>query len=884
MCMKSKSKKMFIWSARTILALVISAILVAAYYINTQSTQDEIRATINKEFNNRVSYKRARLDIFPGFGLVFDKVNIKVTEGNHINAASVKINARFLSLLKGSFKIRKLTFSEPDILLNVSVEKDKAKDKELPPEQFIESANAILDELQNEMPGIIAVVKKGKLVIREGGKDITDISDLKARITLSSKDVKIRIKGDMEKLGKFSLVSRIHADKSTVFINDLSAFFGKSSIFKCSGKIEFKDSPYWEIKSNKAILILDELFNKISSFSALRDTLGSVKSLKGRINLSSVNISGELAKPQNWDISAYGSIEDAVYGSSGLPGLIKIARGRLEADNKKIIFDKFETSIFDSKLDASAFIERTGQHISSADISLSGTLGKETLKWISQELGYSREETLRAPVSITSARVLWQKEGKISTKSSALINNGPKIMIDLEKDNKAFAVNKLIINDNDSNADMAFKFEPNLIELSFKGSLNEQTLNSMFEESSFPRGWVKGDFSARLPLDRYQQSAVRGKLEGRDFILPLPLSEPLKFKQVVITGRNQAVNIESAKFLWGENNLEGKGSLSAAPDGIRLDIKLKSDEIKVENIINIFSSRNDLSNNKNQSSGFKKPSLRGIIRVNAPKVTWGRYSASPANANIILASNAVHLVFKDTYLCDIAIPGRIIFSDDSIKFNFRPDAQDKQLNSNLSCLLEQDFRITGKFDFKGYLNSEGNADVLKSKLRGNVDFHSKDGVIQRAPLLAKIFSVLNVTELLRGKLPDFTTEGFKYNSINIKGDINKGIFVIQEAVVDGTTMQLVGQGEVDLVTDQIKLTVLVAPFKTIDFLVSKIPGVRHILGGTLISIPLRVTGDLNDPTIVIFSPTAIGSGLIGMMKRTLSLPVKIIEPIMPKEE
>jgi len=304
----------------------------------------------------------------------------------------------------------------------------------------------------------------------------------------------------------------------------------------------------------------------------------------------------------------------------------------------------------------------------------------------------------------------------------------------------------------------------------------------------------------------------------------------------------------------------------------------------VENIINIFSTRDESSHHNENAAGFKKPPLRGIIRVNAPKVSWGKYSASPANADIILAGHAVHLVFKDTYLCDIAIPGRIIFSDDSIKFNFRPAAQDKQLDSNLNCLLEQDFRITGKFDFKGALNSQGNADALKRGLRGNVEFHSKDGIIQRAPLLVKIFAVLNVTELLRGKLPDFTTEGFKYNFINIKGDINKSVFVIQEAVVDGTTMHLVGQGEVDLVTDQIKLTVLVAPFKTIDFLVSKIPGVRHILGGTLISIPLRVTGDLNDPSIVVMSPTAIGSGLIGMMKRTLNLPVKIIEPIMPKEE
>ncbi len=121
MRMKSKSKKAFVWSVRIILALVILTILVASYYVHTQSTQDKIRAIINKEFNNKVSYERARLHIFPGLGLVFDKTDIKVPERNHINIASVKMHPHFLSLLKGSFKIGKLTFYEPDILLNVSV-------------------------------------------------------------------------------------------------------------------------------------------------------------------------------------------------------------------------------------------------------------------------------------------------------------------------------------------------------------------------------------------------------------------------------------------------------------------------------------------------------------------------------------------------------------------------------------------------------------------------------------------------------------------------------------------------------------------------------------------------------------------------------------------
>jgi hypothetical protein len=202
----------------------------------------------------------------------------------------------------------------------------------------------------------------------------------------------------------------------------------------------------------------------------------------------------------------------------------------------------------------------------------------------------------------------------------------------------------------------------------------------------------------------------------------------------------------------------------------------------------------------------------------------------------------------------------------------------------LDCFFARDLRITGNYDFNGLLNSRGKSSELKRALQGNAQLRAKDGVIYKFPLLAKIFAFLNVTELLRGKLPDFTAQGFAYNSAVIKGDIREGVLYIQEAVVDGKTMQLVGQGEIDLVNNQIKLTVLVAPFKTIDFLVSKIPGIRYILQGTLISIPLRVTGNIEDPNIVVLSPTAVGAGLVGVMQRTLNLPVKIIEPLLPKEQ
>jgi hypothetical protein len=92
-------------------------------------------------------------------------------------------------------------------------------------------------------------------------------------------------------------------------------------------------------------------------------------------------------------------------------------------------------------------------------------------------------------------------------------------------------------------------------------------------------------------------------------------------------------------------------------------------------------------------------------------------------------------------------------------------------------------------------------------------------------------------------------------------------------------MQLFSQGEIDLVNNRIDVVVAVAPLKTVDWIVRNIPILGYILGGTLVSIPVKVQGDLDDPVIFPLDPVEIGAGFLGLMKRTLNVPFKIIQPL-----
>lgn len=128
------------------------------------------------------------------------------------------------------------------------------------------------------------------------------------------------------------------------------------------------------------------------------------------------------------------------------------------------------------------------------------------------------------------------------------------------------------------------------------------------------------------------------------------------------------------------------------------------------------------------------------------------------------------------------------------------------------------------------------------------------------------------------------TEGLAYKLITIRASLLDGKLIINEATLDGPTLQMAAQGKLDLTNQGINATVLVAPLRTVDRIINLIPLARYILAGTLVTVPVKVSGDLKDPKVTALSPSAIGSELLAIMERTLHLPFHIINPLSPKKK
>ena len=71
------------------------------------------------------------------------------------------------------------------------------------------------------------------------------------------------------------------------------------------------------------------------------------------------------------------------------------------------------------------------------------------------------------------------------------------------------------------------------------------------------------------------------------------------------------------------------------------------------------------------------------------------------------------------------------------------------------------------------------------------------------------------------------------------------------------------------------MQVVVSPLQTANFIIKKIPIIRDIMAGSIISIPFGVSGDLGDAEVTPLPPQSVGKGLINLLGRTLKAPFKL---------
>ncbi|MCX8023397.1 MAG: AsmA-like C-terminal region-containing protein [Syntrophorhabdaceae bacterium] len=177
-----------------------------------------------------------------------------------------------------------------------------------------------------------------------------------------------------------------------------------------------------------------------------------------------------------------------------------------------------------------------------------------------------------------------------------------------------------------------------------------------------------------------------------------------------------------------------------------------------------------------------------------------------------------------------------------------------------------------------YIVSKGNTiKEMVGNTEGNLVLQSQEGTILRWNFLSKLFGLMNIQAILRGK-SQLEKEGLPYSKMGATFNIKEGILSTEDFVIDGPSMLITGEGNVDLKTKEIDGNIAVSPLVTIDWFISSLPILKNILKEKdkgFLYASYKVKGKLNNPDVTATFVKGVWDRFKDIFRNLFYLPGKL---------
>jgi hypothetical protein len=682
---------------------------------------------------------------------------------------------------------------------------------------------------------------------------------------------------------------RFFLEGTQIDVDKVNIKAGQSFFSELTGKFGWEKIPYIEIESAKTELSLGETYQWVKSLRELPPEIANIKSLEGVLVLSAMRLKGPLLTPAKWIYESKGEVRKLALNTALLPGPVKMTRAEFKtietATEQKFSFSAARIAMLDGSLRVSGVLYDYFRGLNKVDLTLQGNMGEKTTRWVSKLIHLPPKISLRPPLSFSKAHLVWEEGLKTSFAGDLVVHNGPKVALDVLKKPGELTIKKLLIEHKNSRASTQFSLKKNDLSIGFKGKLTERTMRELHEGYYDLPGMLEGDFSARISLDKPALSTAQGRITGHNLIVPWDFEMPLEIKSLSLDARDNHLRLKSTRLTLGDNHLVLAGDMNFSAAGLLFNMDLTTDSLDWNNIEKIIEP--EFAEDENKNKNRRELPIRGTLRLTSNIFKYDKFAWEPLHANIFFGRYSIDVMVTEANLCNISTPGVLEITPEEIALDFRLVSNNQDLDAALDCLLDKKGFIIGSFDLKGKVTARGKSEDVIESAQANVEFQAHDGRIyhdQEFGVLSTTFARLSITDLFRGKVPDLKTEGFPYRSIIIKANVEDGKLILEEALIDGEGMQIACLGDIDLAKKEVDVEILAAPFRTVDSVVKRTPIFGRILGGTLVSVPVRVTGDWADPEVRTMPASSVGAGLLGIMKRAVAIPVEIVQPSAPDEK
>lgn len=737
---------------------------------------------------------------------------------------------------------------------------------------------------------------------------------LKIGDTLDNPAVTVLVNG-MEASGEYDRVSwPFSISKGTLAVypdrvtwNNLKGKWGANLIHDSSGEVDWQGPVQLKLGNLNASLALAPLLKELTVNKALPAALQkALSSAEGTLELKKGEFTGRLDLPGNWRYSGYLATKDSRWTSPLLPQPFLAETADAFINQEKIDLGESRLRLDDQPLTIAGSFRHHHFEGWQGQTTISGTIMDKLADWVKGKGWIPSQYFPKTPCTVEKLRVDWDAD---NTSLSGTIKAGtggsdsPSVRLDLTDTPKRFTIRELVISAPTERGKLALdypKSAPNRISLNWQGFVEAGSILELLDNNVIHAQRLEGDFAVQLPL-RPGGKNLQGWLKTRGLEWSIgDAATPVVLNDLNLRGQDDGtLTIEKALISSIDSQgVEINGTINPAANQLDFKLNLTADLLARTTVEGVIRGIDRLTEPADQTESGKKWPSRGTVQFKIerfepgptaappnqgkPDTPASSYVVAPARGFLtILPSGGYSIDLRSSKVCGVDISGTIYSTaeqgENSLNF-FTDSATPPLFQEVIPCFGFSSTLIEGPLHLDGSIQG-----TTKNWRDGKISLYSENGFIRRLGFLAKVFSVVNLTDLFSSqKLPQLGDDGFAYSSLEIESRIKDNQLLIEKAVVKGNGLNLFGQGKINLQSGQADLIIMVAPLKSIDAIITHLPLIGKVAGGkdqALISIPVGLKGDLRDPSVTLLPPEAIGEGIVNLIINTFKMPLAIFSPL-----
>ena len=560
---------------------------------------------------------------------------------------------------------------------------------------------------------------------------------------------------------------QVSYDGASFAVKDLRGSLGGSTVSGLTGRLDLGKTPAISIRGGTARIALEEMYPWIASLDGIREAVTPVRSVRGVAGIATLSCDGPLREPGEWRFEAGGSVENLEVDTPLLPGPVTIPRGRFRIRPEELSFADVEATLLDTTCRGGVQLRGYTKGIDQVAASLHGDVGVEAAKWASARLGVPHPYAPRAPFTVTGSTLSWEKGGAVVVDATLAWPEGPDISLSLRKTPGMLSVDPLVIRDKESDARGTFHLDAGTAKVTYAGTLSRSTVEKVVPIPVRPGQRIQGEMEGILDRENPAESSARGTLEANDLAIPWKPLAPLAIRHISLSAEGRKVRVASSDLLWDNVPLSLTGTAEFGGKTVVADLDISAGDIDAEWLAR--SIQPDRSGKPEadgptmaepreegtaKSPGSPRFPVRGVLRLRADSISRGRLTWRPVRAEADIREDRIRFALSEANLCGVSTLGTLTLDSAGPAIELAVSATGEEVDATMTCLSGKKVSLTGTYGMSVRVAGKGTGDALVRSLRGPAEMTLQDGRINKMTVLSRIFSYLNVTELLRGKVPD----------------------------------------------------------------------------------------------------------------------------------